>query len=306
MFEFMLTIESRSIRTMCLNLTKRLSVLSASVLLGATSLSAQLEPTYISDNPFITEGYVQLQAGNAEVALEAFDKALETNAQELSALLGKAMIYAGQLNHEKAFHSYDTIIQQHPRHIDAWSGRGLAAFNLGDFDEALTSFEQATADQPVNGFYYESLAWTFMCRGEFDEAAATAKTATLMYGRKGENSIYPLLIAYFSYLEIGDTQAAQRTLIYAQKNRPVNQWPAPIVDYLSGTIDQTSLISYVMDSAQETEAHTYIGLKLKHDEQFEAAQKHLNWVSHHGDPRVFEQTLARTFQLRNNVATLAP
>ncbi|MEN8662163.1 MAG: tetratricopeptide repeat protein [Lentimonas sp.] len=302
----MLNIDHSSIRSKRLSFTKHLSLLGATLLMGMATLSAQIEQSYISDNPFVTEGYVQLQAGNTEVALEAFDQALKSNAHELSALLGKAMIYAGLLEHEKAFASYNTIIQQHPRHIDAWSGRGLAAFNLGDFDEALSSFEQAIADQPVNGFYYESLAWTRMCRGEFKQAAATAKTATLMYGRKGETSIYPLLIAYFAYLETDDSESAQRTLTFAQKNRPVNQWPAPIVDYLSNKIDEDSLISFVMDSAQETEAHTYIGLKLRQEQQFEAAENHLNWVSAHGDPRVFEQSLARTFQLRNSVAILVP
>ncbi|MGJ8640059.1 MAG: tetratricopeptide repeat protein [Opitutaceae bacterium] len=289
-----------------LPIAKCITLLSAALLGCIHALSAQDIESSITDNPFVTEGYAQLQEGNTDVALEAFSKALESNANELSALLGQAMIYAGLLDHQKAFHSYDSIIQKYPRHIDAWGGRGLAAFNLGDFDSALSSFMKATADQPINGFYYESLAWTFMCRGEFEEAAKTAKTATLMYGRKGETSIYPLLIAYFAYIETGDSEAAKRTLTYAEKNRPLNQWPSPVIDYLAGKIDENALISFVMDTAQETEAHTYIGLKLKQSDQFEVAEKHLAWVSEHGDPRVFEQTLARTFQLRNSVAILVP
>ena len=279
---------------------------SIALLLSGSALHAQATDPFVSDCPFVTEGYVQLQAGNSEVALEAFSKALESNANELSALLGQAMIYAGQLNHEKAFATYDSIIQQHPRHIDAWGGRGIAAFNMGDFDEALSSFEEATADTPINGFYYESLAWTQMCRGDFKEAAATAKTATLMYGRAGENSVYPLLIAYFSYLETSDQESAERTLKYAQQNSPVNQWPSPVIAYLSGKIDEDQLISYVMDTAQETEAHTYIGLQLRQSDHPDRATKHLKWVSTHGDPRVFEQTLARTFQLRSSVAIHMP
>ncbi|MDP4880211.1 MAG: hypothetical protein NWR36_10035, partial [Opitutales bacterium] len=203
-----------------------------------------------------------------------------------------------------AFTSYDLIIQNYPRHMHAWNGRGLAAFNLEDFDEALNSFQHATADKPVNGFYYETLAWTRMCRGEFTEAAASAKTASLMYDRVGETSIYPLLIAYFAYLETDDLVSAERTLNYATKNRNINQWPSPVIDYLSGKISADGLISYVMDTAQETEAQTYIGLKLRHDNQPEQAEKHLNWVSQNGDPRVFEYTLARAFKMRNSVAVL--
>ncbi|MGJ8653827.1 MAG: tetratricopeptide repeat protein [Opitutaceae bacterium] len=267
-------------------------------------LSAQDFKPEATPNPFVIEGYALLEAGNSDGALEAFEKALALDTSELPARLGQAIIYAEQQNHEKAFICYDTIIQDHPRHVDAWSGRGLAAYNLEDFDEALNSFKQATFDQPVNGFYYESLAWTQMCRGDFESAATSSKTATLMYGRQGKAVVYPLLIAYFANSELGDEATALRTLAYAQKNSNANVWPAQIIDYLSGKINHNELISYVMDSAEETEAHAYIGLKLRLDQQNEAAQAHLDWVSSHGDTRVFEYTLARAMKLRESVAVL--
>lgn len=273
-------------------------------LLFSQYLQAQVKDPLLETNPFVTEGYIQLEAGQSEIALENFNKALESNATDLSALLGRAMIYAEQEKHDKAFNSYDLIIQNYPRHMHAWNGRGLAAFNMADFDEALSSFQQATSNKPVNGFYYESLAWTRMCRGEFTEAAASAKTASLMYDREGETSLYPLLIAYFAYLETDDLVSAERTLNYATKNRKINQWPSPVIDYLSDKITEEGLISYVMDTAQETEAQTYIGLKLRHENQLAVAEKHLNWVSQHGDSRVFEYTLARAFKMRNSVAVL--
>lgn len=279
-------------------------LLICACLLISHHVQADVNDPLLETTPFVTEGYVQLEAGQPEIALESFSKALESNATDLSALLGRAMIYAEQQKHDQAFTSYDLIIQNYPRHMHAWNGRGLAAFNLEDFDEALNSFQHATADKPVNGFYYETLAWTRMCRGEFTEAAASAKTASLMYDRVGETSIYPLLIAYFAYLETDDLVSAERTLNYATKNRNINQWPSPVIDYLSGKISADGLISYVMDTAQETEAQTYIGLKLRHDNQPEQAEKHLNWVSQNGDPRVFEYTLARAFKMRNSVAVL--
>jgi tetratricopeptide (TPR) repeat protein len=287
-------------------LMRSVALVTALSLAAACHLFAFQSGQTVSENPFIIEGYTQLQAGNADSALKAFQKALDTDATQIPALLGQALIYAGQQKHQQAFLSYDRIIQHHPRHVDAWNGRGLAAFNMEDFDEALNSFEKATADRPVNGFFYESLAWTRMCRGEFELAAESAKIATLMYGRMGESSIYPILLAYFAYAETNNTNAVARTLKFAQKNRPVNQWPSPVVDYLSDQIDASELLSYVMNTAQETEAHTYIGLKLRQEQQLQAAERHLNWVSLHGDPSVFEYTLARAFKMRNSVAVLVP
>ncbi|MDG1241344.1 MAG: tetratricopeptide repeat protein [Opitutae bacterium] len=256
-----------------------------------------------SASPLVTEGYSQLEGGQSAKALVAFEQALQADAKNLSARLGQAMIYAEQERHQEAFASYDLIVQHFPKHAFAWNGRGLAAFNLEDFDTALTSFQMATADQPVNGFFYESLAWTQMCRGEFVDAAESAKKASLMYSRKGETSAYPLLIAYFSYHESGDAQNALRTLAYANKNKPVNQWPAPVIDYLSEKIGEADLISFVTNPAEETEAHTYIGLYLRLLGETDAADQHLQWVSQNGNAQVFEYTLARALNLQNNVAS---
>ncbi|MEM8867799.1 MAG: tetratricopeptide repeat protein [Verrucomicrobiota bacterium] len=263
---------------------------------------ANPQPAATDASAFVVEGYTRLEEGNLEDALVAFDKALEADAEDIPALLGQARIYSGQQRHADAFQKYDTIVQIHPRHSEAWGGRGLAAFGLEDFDTALTSFENATADKPVNGFIYESLAWTRMCRGEFTEAAETAKTATIMYHREGEKPIYPLLIAYFSYLESADMEKAKKTLTYIVKNTPGRKWPAPVVDYLAGRIDAHNLIGFVTNRAEETEAHTYIGLVLRAAGRFDQSEKHLDWVRNKGDTRVFEYTLARALNLRTSVA----
>ena len=255
-------------------------------------------------SPLVSKGYAHMEAGHQANALEAFDKAIAADSDNLSARLGQAIIYTEQQRHAEAFVAYDSIIQRFPQHTIAWNGRGLAAFNQEDFDEALKCFKRATADQPVNGFFYESLAWTRLCRGEFSEAAESAKTAALMYSRAGETSLYPLLIAYFAYHESGDAHNALRTLNYAYKNKTGNQWPAPVIDYLREKITEADLISHVTSSAEETEAHTYIGLFLRLLGELEAANQHLKWVSRNGNPQVFEYTLARALNLQNSVAAV--
>jgi len=275
-----------------------------SLILAALFVHADTDKNFVpSASPLVSEGYAQLEGGQPAKALIAFEQALQADAKNLSARLGQAMIYAEQERHQEAFASYDVIVQHYPQHAFAWNGRGLAAFNLEDFDTALTSFQMAIVDQPVNGFFYESLAWTQMCRGEFVDAAESAKKASLMYSRKGETSAYPLLIAYFSYHESGDAQNALRTLAYANKNKPVNQWPAPVIDYLSEKIGEADLISFVTNPAEETEAHTYIGLYLRLLGETDAADQHLQWVSQNGNAQVFEYTLARALNLQNNVAS---
>ncbi len=273
------------------------------------SLSFSTLSTFAQDSTVlqaIENGYTLLNKGDKEGAISSFDNAIQKDPENVNALLGRAMVFASQERHSKAFIAYDAVVKRTPENAFAWNGRGLAAFNLEDFDQALFSFERSTLDNPVNGFFYESMAWALMCRGDFNRAAESAKQATLMYSRIGKTTIYPIFIAYFSYAENGDINNAQRTLSYAARNKPRKGWPAPIVDYLTGLIDREDLISYVSNTAEETEAHTYIGLNLRSQQQFDDASKHLSWVSRNGDTRVFEYTLARAINLQNRMAMMEP
>jgi len=258
-----------------------------------------------SDLVRVQQAYALFESGQLDRALIDFNQLLEHDANNLSARLGQAMVLQQQQRHQDAFSSYDFIVQNYPDHAFAWNGRGLAAFNLDNFDEALTSFQRATADQPVNGFFYESLAWAYWCQRDYSQAAMAAKQATLMYQQNGETAVYPLLIAYFSQLEQSQTEQARRTLLYALNNKPANNaWPSPVFDFLAGGLSLTDLISFVTDSAQETEAHTYIGLYLRAQGELQQAASHLDWVATKGNKRVFEHTLARSLQNTEKVAQL--
>ncbi|MFO8027296.1 MAG: tetratricopeptide repeat protein [Opitutales bacterium] len=255
----------------------------------------------------VSEAYKLFESGETELALKGFHLALEEDATNLSARLGQAMILLEQQRHQEAFNAYDLVVQEHPGHAFAWNGRGLAAFNLENFEEALNSFKRATSDQPGNGFFYESLAWTHFCRGDYSLAATAAKQATLMYQQNGKTAAYPLLIAYFAQLEEGKQKDARRTLSYAQNNKPAKDaWPTPVFEYLTGRLSAPDLISFVTDTAQETEAHTYIGLHLRSQDEMKEAKPHLDWVASKGDERVFEHTLARSLQTAEKVARLEP
>jgi tetratricopeptide (TPR) repeat protein len=281
--------------------------LAAFASLAASSAQAQtiLQPgTEHFHSPLVAQGYALLEEGASIDALDHFKRALEANAEDVSARLGKAMTLATLERHEEAFANYDSIVETYPRHAFAWNGRGLAAFNLEDFDTALRSFQRATAEQPVNGFFYESLAWTQMCRGDYGDAVRSARTATMMYQRSSEASLYPFLIAYFAHLEQGEHDRARATLGYAAGQRSSGEWPGPVIDYLRGAMSDAELISYVRDSAQETEAHTYIGLNYRHRDDMVRAKRHLDWVARYGDRRVFETALARSIRLQPGVARL--
>lgn len=277
-----------------------------SILNYSNAQNSDTDPNFSrSDSATVSEAYRLLDSGETNAALELFNTAISDNSKDISALLGQAIIFSEMQRYADAFNSYDLVVEYYPNHAFAWNGRGLAAFNMQDFETALYSFKQSTAQKPENGFFYESLAWTQMCIGEFSDAVNSAKMATLMYKKSNESSIYPPLIAYFSYLEINDRAGAGISLRYAAQNKIVNRWPAPVIDYLLNKIEAPELISFVTDTAEETEAHTYIGLKLRAEGFDQRAKKHIDWVSQNGDRRVFEYNLARALNRQDRLALLA-
>lgn len=272
-------------------------------LVGSENTQNAVATIFASIEEEVSTGYQLFEAGDLDGALALFDSAVSQDAEYLSALLGKGMIHAQRMEHVRAFSAYDMIVQSHPTHALAWNRRGLAAFNMEQFELALESFVRATETQPVNGFYYESIAWVQMCLGQYNAALQSAKTASLMYSRLGETSLYPVLIVYLASLQTKDLNTAQRAMVYAQKNRG-SGWPGPVVNYLNGSMCAAQLISCVTTHAQETEAHVYIGINLSLQGDHKAADRHLDWVSREGDPRVFEYTLARALQMEERLASL--
>ena len=273
---------------------------NAYLILSTFSILSLL-PAKTSPNDLASAGYAQLESGDYSTAIKTFEEILEKDASNLEALLGEAIIHTQRQEYTSALIAYDKIIKITPNNAFAWNGRGLAAYNLHNFDSALDSFKRATEQQP-SGFFYESLAWTRMCRGEYSLAAESAKLALLQYNSAGEHSLYPLLIAYFAYLESSEKLNANRTLAYALSNSRDRNWPQPVIAYLAGKIDAAEMISNVTSLSEETEAHTYIGLKLKISGALSTAKLHFDWVIQSGESSVFEHTLVRSITMRKSFA----
>ncbi len=281
--------------------TRCLAVAAASSL----SLFGETPSAEPSVQETIDQAFQLLNQGETQDALLGFQNALEVDQHNLQACLGQAMIFNKLERYPEAFVAYDKLTERLPENAFAWNGRGLAAFKLERFDDALDSFRYASAMTP-NGYHFESLAWTYMCRGEFNEAAQSAKRANLLYTREGKQTLYPLLLAYFAYLESGEVENARRTLDYTLANLSRTGWPLPVLNFITGKSNTAELISHVRNAAQETEAHTYLGLYWRAQGEQETAQKHLDWVREKGDPSVFEYILARALPQGTSLAALQP
>lgn len=100
-------------------------------------------------------GFLELQSGHYNAAIERFDDALHNLTASPHLVENRADIYfyraATHLsihNHQQAIRDFDEAIQINPQFMEAYLNRGVAFSALGEHQSALQDFEQAVQIDP--------------------------------------------------------------------------------------------------------------------------------------------------------------
>lgn len=263
------------------------------------TLNGQVE-TIFPDQPDIIlvqtdrlDAFQNLEAGNYELALEQFDQLLKEKPNYISALMGKAKSHLQSGQYQEAYDTYLKVLAKNPSDHYSLKGIGNAALFLDQADIALSYYKRALVFKPSDAQLYEAIAVSQMCTNDYLNAAESAKMASLMYNKKGIEAPYSLILAYFSYAQINDKENMQQVLSYGKKFNFKQRWPTPVVQYIKDEINASELISLVQSEKEEIEAHTYIGLKLRLNEQFDESEIHLSWAKDSGRNDILETLIAK-------------
>ncbi len=81
-------------------------------------------------------------------AVAAYDKQVEENPQNITAILDKANAQGKLQQHQQALKTYEKAIAVNPDSHLAWLGKGNTLFTLRQYDKALAAFERALKLQP--------------------------------------------------------------------------------------------------------------------------------------------------------------
>jgi len=239
------------------------------------------------------DAFQNLEAGNYELATEQFDQLLKEKPNYISALMGKAKSHLQTGQYQEAYETYLKVLAKDPSDHYSLKGIGNAALFLDQADIALSYYKRALVFKPFDAQLYEEIAVSQMCTNDYLNAAESAKMASLMYNKKGIEAPYSLILAYFSYAQINDKDNMQEVLSYGKKFNFKQRWPTPVVQYINGEINASELISLVQSEKEEIEAHTYIGLKLRLNEQFDESEIHLSWAKDSGRNDILETLIAK-------------
>lgn len=111
-----------------------------------------------------------MQQGNAETALEYFDKALQVDQTNATVFYNQGLILQDLKRPYEAIKSYDQAIELNPDFAQAYNNRGNALQDLGRLEEALISYGQAIRLNPDYAEAYSNQGLTLQDLKRLDEA----------------------------------------------------------------------------------------------------------------------------------------
>lgn len=140
---------------------------------------------------------------------------------------------------------------------------------------------------------YFSTAEANLNLGSGDVAAEAARKYIDLQTWSDPNAPYAALMSYFGYRKASRDQEAQKMLAEAFTRTDAKSWPASIIQYLRGDINEKDLLALATDNDKMTEARAYVGMNLTLQRRLDAARPHLEWVVKNGNRDFIEYTLAQ-------------
>ena len=189
----------------------------------------------------------ETKSSDADLSIDYCTGAIESGQlsdQELAiALSNRGLAYFNNSAYDQSIRDYDRAIGLQPNYGPALARRANALLETRQYDRALADYEAATQVDPK--FVSErSKGFLFFYLGHMTQSAETFEK----YMQSDSDDIRVILFRYLVEAKIGNALAAAREMeVHAAKlkERP---WPAPIIDFHLGKIDEKAMFAAANDA----------------------------------------------------------
>ena len=123
-------------------------------------------------NTYIHHGLNRLNDGEFEEAIINFNKAIESEPNNIIALNNRGVAYKEKDEHDTAIIDYTQAIELKPDYVDAYINHGNSFVNKHDFERAIADFDKAIKLEPVNAGAFNNRGKAYAEKGKFDKAIA--------------------------------------------------------------------------------------------------------------------------------------
>jgi tetratricopeptide (TPR) repeat protein len=119
---------------------------------------------------YLSRGDDFYQSNEYELALKAYDKAIELKPDYASAWDNKGFALAKLGRYEEVLKAYDKAIELKPDYATAWDNKGFALAKLGRYEEALKVIDKAIELDPDYAEAWDSRGFALAKLGRYEEA----------------------------------------------------------------------------------------------------------------------------------------
>jgi tetratricopeptide (TPR) repeat protein len=248
------------------------------------------------ENPegWYNRGLVRRDQGDCRAALADFDKAIALAPDGFATLYHRGNCKQALGNFHGAIADYTRAIElrgQIPGRFLAHLARGDAYRRMAQPELAVDDYTRVT-EMRTDTAVLRSRAWTNFYLARWQSAYRDAEKFLHDGQAKERGSAHLIALGALALLRSGQSEAARKFLVDWGARIKLVDWPAPVLRFLGGEINQDALRAAARGTGEQTEAQAYIGASLLASGQREAAVASLRWVLRNGEPGYWEYDLA--------------
>lgn len=123
-----------------------------------------------TSSEYLLRGDGYFKDGNPARALEAYNRAIKLNPDNLEAYASRGAVHFFQGNYDLAQADFKLVLDKNPYQADAYTAYGSVLAAMGNFDEALQVLEAAIALKPSKPEIFFSRAGVYFMLGRYADA----------------------------------------------------------------------------------------------------------------------------------------
>ncbi|HZD41977.1 MAG TPA: tetratricopeptide repeat protein [Terriglobales bacterium] len=158
------------------------------------------------------------------------------------AFYNRGFAFYNERDYDSAIRDYDRAINLQPKYAPALVRRALAHQEKRQYEGALADYEAAAQIDPKFAFE-RSKGFLFFYLGRMTQSAEIFEKTI----KSNPDDTWVMLFRYLVEAKIGNAQAAARDLEGDAARLEARRWPAPIIDFHLGRIDEKAMLAAAND-----------------------------------------------------------
>lgn len=236
-----------------------LAVTAGTLIAGAAEFPSRLP---LSAKQWNERGSQLAREQRWQPAIEAFTEAIKLEPKRSELLVNRAVARQKLGDWEGAEADCTTAISLNPEDTRAVLQRAIARGELRRDEAAYADASRAVRMEPENAQCVFIRHFLASRTGRHDLGHVAGETYIGIQGWADPWSPYIALLNHVSLRRAGNDPQARAALAEAAAALPDNQWPAPVIAFLRGELDEAALLAQATDPDRATLARYYLGVHL--------------------------------------------